>query len=337
MSLPQVNLLNIGLMLLSLAVAFAVPFETFLFAYAVLGPLHYLTQISWLHDRGYFTRRRFDWVPLVVLTVLVTTSQQVILIEPSLAPLGRYAVDLLFFAFGLSLLLAVTADAGMRAAGAVALAGLAFLLHGSPTNALLFALFVPTLIHVFVFTGAFVLHGALKSRSITAHASFATFLLCGAAALWLDPGGLGYTASQYAIDSYQSFAPMHVHLVQVAGLAGAAAPAAGNPFFPFAGYGELFTEPASLRAGRFIAFAYTYHYLNWFSKTSVIRWHEVPRRRLVAVVVVWIASLALYAADFALGIRWLLLLSFAHVLLEFPLDHRTFLGIGQEVAARLRR
>ncbi len=52
MNLAGVNYLNMGLMVLSCALAFVLPFELFLLAYAVLGPLHYLTQISWLHDRG---------------------------------------------------------------------------------------------------------------------------------------------------------------------------------------------------------------------------------------------------------------------------------------------
>jgi len=56
LSIDQVNYLNIGLMIGSAAVAVRWPFETFLFAYIVLGPLHYLTEISWLHDRHYFTR-----------------------------------------------------------------------------------------------------------------------------------------------------------------------------------------------------------------------------------------------------------------------------------------
>src|SRR2546427_4816034 len=51
----KINYLNIGLMLLSLGVAFFIPFELFLFSYAILGPLHYLTEISWLHERKYFT------------------------------------------------------------------------------------------------------------------------------------------------------------------------------------------------------------------------------------------------------------------------------------------
>src|SRR5208337_4813876 len=35
-----------------------VPFELLLLAYGILGPLHYLTEISWLHDRHYFTNGR---------------------------------------------------------------------------------------------------------------------------------------------------------------------------------------------------------------------------------------------------------------------------------------
>ncbi len=50
----RLDQLNMALMLASCAAAFALPFELFLFAYAVLGPLHYLTEISWIHDKGYF-------------------------------------------------------------------------------------------------------------------------------------------------------------------------------------------------------------------------------------------------------------------------------------------
>ena len=44
----RINFLNIGLMLISCVVALYIPFELFLFAYAVLGPARYLTEISWL-------------------------------------------------------------------------------------------------------------------------------------------------------------------------------------------------------------------------------------------------------------------------------------------------
>lgn len=47
-------------MFVSLAIAVVAPFHLFLLAYAVLGPLHYLTGISWLHDRQFFTGRIFS-------------------------------------------------------------------------------------------------------------------------------------------------------------------------------------------------------------------------------------------------------------------------------------
>src|SRR5882672_6216800 len=51
----RINYLNIALMIGACIAAYVFPFELFLFSYAVLGPLHYLTEISWLHERNYFT------------------------------------------------------------------------------------------------------------------------------------------------------------------------------------------------------------------------------------------------------------------------------------------
>src|SRR5882757_6291183 len=68
----KINVLNIGLMLFSCAAAFVMPFEVFLFAYAILGPLHYLTEISWLHDRNYFSKGKYDYLVLLVIGVLIT-------------------------------------------------------------------------------------------------------------------------------------------------------------------------------------------------------------------------------------------------------------------------
>jgi hypothetical protein len=97
-------------------------------------------------------------------------------------------------------------------------------------------------------------------------------------------------------------------------------------------------EPSlAIMFARFIAFAYTYHYLNWFSKTSVIGWHQVPRARVIVILIAWVASVALYLTDYSNGFRWLFLLSFLHVMLEFPLNHQSFIGIGRELYAMLAR
>ena len=67
----QINYINIGLMLVSAVLAFILPFELFLFSYAVLGPLHYLTEIGWLHKKNYFTKGKYDFIFLSILCVLV--------------------------------------------------------------------------------------------------------------------------------------------------------------------------------------------------------------------------------------------------------------------------
>ncbi|HWF43450.1 MAG TPA: hypothetical protein VG537_02305, partial [Candidatus Kapabacteria bacterium] len=105
--------------------------------------------------------------------------------------------------------------------------------------------------------------------------------------------------------------------------------------------GNYASDPFEFSSGaiaimRFIAFAYLYHYLNWFSKTKIIRWHEVSKTRLATVVVLWLAAITVYLIDYDLGLKMLFFLSGLHVLLEFPLDVRTMLGIGTELRKRTR-
>lgn len=56
--------MNIGLMLLCCFIAYVIPWPMLLAAYAILGPAHYLTQISWLHHRKYFVLRSYDTIIL---------------------------------------------------------------------------------------------------------------------------------------------------------------------------------------------------------------------------------------------------------------------------------
>jgi hypothetical protein len=68
----RINYINIVLMLISCGAAFIMPFEVFLFAYAFMGPLHYLTEISWLHDRNYFAKGKYDFWVLVTIGVIIS-------------------------------------------------------------------------------------------------------------------------------------------------------------------------------------------------------------------------------------------------------------------------
>jgi hypothetical protein len=53
------------------------------------------------------------------------------------------------------------------------------------------------------------------------------------------------------------------------------------------------------------------------------------------VIVGWLVSIVLYSINFRVGFQWLFLLSFMHVMLEFPLNYVSFMGIFSEVKARL--
>jgi len=337
MSLPAVNLVNVGLMLGSAAVAFVVPFETFLLAYAVLGPLHYLTQISWLHDRRYFTEAPRDWLPLVAVTVLVTAFAMLALRYDAWRAAHAWSPDLMLWCLTWALIAVLTKDRVLRVTGGVVAAAAVFLAHGRSPSTVFAMLWLPTLVHVFVFTGLFVLYGTLKNRSATGWLSLLVFVGCGVATLLLPVGNLGYEASAYVHEAYTgTMGQMHARLLATSGLSAGAVGevASSGAFAPFPSLQAMLQNDVSVQLGRFVAFAYTYHYLNWFSKTSVIRWHQVPRPRLIAAVVVWLGSVALYFVDYEVGLRWLFLLSLLHVTLEFPLDWKTLLAIPRELLPR---
>ena len=110
MSLARVNYINIALMVLSMAAAFVVPFELFLFSYAVLGPAHYLTEISWLHDRQYFTRRKTDYLWLLGCSVGIFLGSSYVLGNSLYIPaLSTIATELIITAFGIALIVVLLA------------------------------------------------------------------------------------------------------------------------------------------------------------------------------------------------------------------------------------
>src|SRR5262252_6247411 len=66
------DLAHLALILLALGLAYVVPFELLLLSYVVLGPAHYATEISWLHDRNFFLPQRSIAAGLAALAVIAT-------------------------------------------------------------------------------------------------------------------------------------------------------------------------------------------------------------------------------------------------------------------------
>ena len=81
-----------------------------------------------------------------------------------------------------------------------------------------------------------------------------------------------------------------------------------------------------------IAFAYTYHYLNWFSKTTVIGWYKkINKKKAILIALIWLLSMSIYYYDYKIGLTLLLFLSLLHVFMEFPLNFISIREIGNSL------
>lgn len=380
----QIDQVNIGLMVLSLILAFVLPFEVFLFSYAVLGPLHYLTEISWLHQKNYFVpkvKKLSLWIfPIIaaILTFVLVYDDVVELLRKwqDLPPVKEktfeniWNTNLIFFLFGTACIVVLIPKNWMKGIALAILLVFALKFNIGKTcisctdkntknkielcdytkksaNAWLvkscadvdgdggisyntdfkdegmkyenatyfFTAYLPTLIHVYIFTMLFMLFGALKSKSKMGILSVVILIICGTLPFLWDPPFLHYTISESARKSYDvSFLGLNQTIFE--------------NFFSLASTPEnIYGSRIGIMLTRFIAFAYTYHYLNWFSKTSIIQWHKMPKLNLGIVLALWITAVVLYYVSYKTGLTALLFLSFLHVFLEFPLNFHSFVGI----------
>lgn len=338
----RINYLNIGLMVLSAGFAWVWPFETFLFAYTLLGPLHYLTEISWLHERGYYTNGKNDYLYLIAAALLLTVTSLDLIpgIPKYLPPWSAFA------AFSAALAFVILKTPMARWTMVVLLAAAGWLIGPAPWFFILFGVFLTTLIHVFLFTGLFILAGALKGRSLSGFLSLGVFVLIALSFIFIHLGHAGYQVGNYVADNYGTvredgslsspFLAVNFYFSKIFGLSGFPTSVASIKDFAWAMNGYLYHHPVSLSLMSFIAFAYLYHYFNWFSKTSIIGWHQVSKVRLAVIGAIWSLSVGLYAFNYGVGLRWLLFLSLAHVLLEFPLNHRTLIQVAKELGGRMK-
>ena len=400
----KINFLNIGLMLITAVFAFFLPFETFLLAYAFLGPLHYLTEISWLHDRQYFTKGKYDFVPLLLIGVALSYAAFAKDFDFNIDFYKEFVAlnlfdKLLVLALFSSLLFAFVKNLVVKI---IAILFIFIFISGwlAPENATensksttIFALtsLLPTLIHVYLFTGLFMLFGALKSRSKTGLLSVLAFIIIpiylvyglpvtpkknyisdyGKEAYYADGDGFFYTnvsimdhfrlmnepnlTNKQYLDSIinKDSKTNQTPIAERQRITDSLSDKLNQAFIVPNPESEYYMRPIPAKLAipieskdyywdyvffsgfgimlmRFIAFAYMYHYLNWFSKTEVIRWHKVPKIRFIAVLLLWLTACALYAYNYSLGLSFLFFLSFTHVLLEFPLNMVSIVGIGKE-------
>lgn len=313
MKTKTINIFNIILIIVSCALAYLLPFELFLFSYAILGPLHYLTEISWLHKHRYYTNAKNDYLILLVFIILLLAAAVIFKVRQSTS-------FFIFLAFSFALASVAFRKVLHKIIFIIIATGLALLIKQKvPTIYLVFGLFIPTLIHVFVFTGVFILLGSLKNKSVTGFLTIIAFVLCALSFFFFN-SPLAYRASDYAKNALHNtgFLTMNMWFAHIFHLERVSAD-------------NVFQSSTGLQIMRFVAFAYTYHYLNWFSKTQVIKWHKIPKLQLLFIIGMWMLAVLIYVYNYKTGLAALYILSIMHVILEFPLNFRSFSGVATEI------
>lgn len=299
----KIDIFNIFLILLSGICAFICPFETFLVVYAFLGPLHYLTEINWLQQRNYFLHNKSNVYYLFVPIFLIGS----IVYIPTLALLKPTIPFLIFFTFLVAIFNSkenIKLYKNWKFILSIGI-GISATLYFKEYFKTVFSLFLPSLIHVFIFTGFFILSGFLKTKNKWSLATLIVFLLTSLFLL-----NFNWKISLLEVDilsKYESFEKLNQTLLIIL----------GETHIP---EHIIYFSNLGTQLMQFIAFAYMYHYLNWFSKTSVIQWHKTTKTKIGIILLIWILSILLYLYNYKTGLYWLYLLSLAHVILEFPLD-----------------
>ena len=159
------------------------------------------------------------------------------------------------------------------------------------------------------------LYGALKSKSNVGYLSVALHLLCPFLLFYLFP--MDHFLSSLGREQYikSDFAVLNKFLV----FKYFQGPELGQITQDNMLY-QVYDSTIGLAIMRFIAFAYTYHYLNWFSKTSVIQWHKVDKRKMYITLSLWIACCLMFYFNYRIGLAAIYVLSMLHIILEFPLN-----------------
>ena len=295
--------IHLGLMLFALAAAYLVPFELLLLAYVVLGPAHYCSEISWLHDRSYFLPHRG-----------IAAALALVAIAAALIDNASWFGFAIWAALVVCAMLAATTSAAEGTLIFMVAMALSAIMVSSGSSLAVIGILIPTLIHVSLFTLVFMTLGAWRSGSRAQMLLVVVYLVAIAVILLVPPTAeIRITSfAKAAADYFGNVGPALSRLFGIPGL-------------------RLDTRLTSL-----LAFVYTYHYLNWFIKADVIRWTDISRGRLALVIAASAGSTALYFYDYAFGFTFLLALSLVHILLEFPLDSLALRQLGAAAWGGLR-
>lgn len=327
----NIDKLNLVLILISFLLACLLPFELFLFGYAFLGPLHYLTETNWIIGKNYFISNSY-WKYLVFIAAFLYSIpfllnvffEKSFLEEDSLQKMmlvfnSSHTNILMFLVLVCSIVFLFTQKNKAFLISGLVVLFVSFWAYTSEPYMLINGLMLPTVIHVYIFTILFMLYGMKKKSSTVGKFNILLMFLLPLSLLLINTDVFNYQFSESIKRLYvnNNFHYLNANLAKLFGV-----------------YEELkffFYERIDLKIQIFIAFAYIYHYLNWFSKTTVIGWYnQLNTQKSIIIISVWILISGCYLYDYRIGIVVSIFLSVLHVMLELPLNMITIKSLFEK-------
>lgn len=326
----QVEWINIGLIPICLILSYYLPLRVLLYSYAFLGPLHYMTEINWLNDNQFFSKsKKLAWILLGSLTLLLSFpyfffipgihewAKEMPGWLSSMKDLSRYGDVLILSCLMIGISLAFTNKIfNLIVAGIIGLF-IGIMMKSGTALHLYIGTFLPTIVHVYIFTAAFMIFGLLKSKSKLGIATVAMHLAVPLLVIFLplDPTSYSIPTEVKKLFDLSNFTSTNIALENIIGIET-----------------KEITKGTMFKAQVFISYAYLYHYLNWFSKTSIIGWNKnINWKKLTVILLVSGLAISAYLIDYILGLKLLFFLSMLHVMLEFPLNVASFRGIFRAI------
>lgn len=302
----HVDSLNVGIIIASCLLAHLFPYHMVFYSYAVLGTAHYFTQISWMHDRGYFCESKRYGAVMIGFSVLACVFTFCPIADHELLYEYTFGMAIVFAALLSFPFVGLWSKLLFLVASSIAMWAIVF-------KSVFMAIFVvvfASFLHTFVFTISFMLLGAIKTGKTSAYvAVFAlaaaelTFFLPGTVAE-IKPNLAGLKFFDIVMDTYQRI--------------------------------YYFSDDHEANFFGFLSFTYTYHYLNWFSKAEVIKWHKVPRKRMAWMTSCFLLCVAAFFVNYAIGIVFIFSIALAHGFLELSLNLKTMRRLAWYALGRRR-
>lgn len=329
--MKTVDSLNIFLIIASLILAYFLPFELFLFSYAILGPLHYATEINWLDKKNYFIKSK-KWIYVFFILCLVISIPHLFklpyfvdfkntsLISIIIGWIRYLKSTILLLCFLMAFILIYFNKATSIVTFSIISLIIALLISTFSTSKIFLSIFLPTIIHVYLFTLLFMVYGTINKKTTAGIIAIVLLIFVPLFVSLFPIKTLNYFVSNSTQNTFGATGMQNLNYYLATMLS-----QNNNGEF------QLLSE-IGLKIQIFVAFCYTYHYLNWFSKTSIIGWNKnISKSRIAIIIGIWLVSIAIYFYNYKVGLSALFFLSMLHVLYEFPLNILTIKLIIQKL------